>query len=108
MNGLTKNMTSNHPTKGGFYFIVQRIIYHPNPYTLARRLVNMVVKINKKPITVTDETASDKNIDWVYIGVSTAGYVGLFSLLDYACYTFFYIHPIPLIQYVTSFIMWLL
>lgn len=59
----------------------------------------MVVKINKKPIKIKDESMEDKDFNYVYVGVCGVGTFLLLGLLDYICYLFFYVHPFPFTKF---------
>ena len=60
----------------------------------------MLVKINKKPITVSEDTNKEKDFDSVYFSVSCVGYGLILLLMDYVCYTFFGVYAFPLLHYV--------
>lgn len=60
----------------------------------------MVVKINSKPIKIEEEPKQEHTFNPVYLAVSTIGFALILWIMDYVCYTFFYIHPIPWIVWV--------
>lgn len=68
----------------------------------------MVLKINSKPIKVVEDTEEDKGFDPVYFTVSCLGYGLALWIMDYVCYTFFYIHPLPFISWIGGVLSWLL
>jgi hypothetical protein len=59
----------------------------------------MVIKINSKPIKVTEENEEEQPKGWLYVVVSGIGYILCFVLLDYVCYTFLSIHPFPFLSW---------
>jgi hypothetical protein len=61
----------------------------------------MLVKLNKKPIHVTDND-DQKGIDWIYLGCSCIGYLLILCLLDYVSYTFFFRHIHPFLGWLTN------
>jgi hypothetical protein len=64
----------------------------------------MLIKINNKPIRVVEEDEEQKDFSIVYFTVSSVGYLLVLWIMDYVCYTFFYVHPLP---FVSAFFHWL-
>jgi hypothetical protein len=58
----------------------------------------MVVKLNKKVITIDDEPIQEKESSISYFMVSCCGYGLILWIMDYVCFTFFTIHPFPLLS----------
>jgi hypothetical protein len=67
----------------------------------------MLIKINKKPIHVTEEDDSE-GIDYLYLGVTVCGYLGVLSLLDYTSYLFIGKHIFPFITWLTKLLLFIL
>lgn len=65
----------------------------------------MLVKINNKPIRV-EEDAEKKGISWVYLVVSSTGYLLVFYVLDLAAHVFLGVHPFPFIKFVGVMLSW--
>lgn len=55
-------------------------------YSLAKGVVTMVVKLNGKPIRVSEDT--EDKIDWMYLGVTVVGYGLIFWIIRLAAITF--------------------
>jgi hypothetical protein len=93
-----------------FYFStnLECINNHSSEYALVKGVVSMVVKINKKPIKVVDQSEETKETTWVYTSVSCVGYLMAIWLLDYYFYVFFYIHPIPFVAWLGKVIFWII
>lgn len=68
----------------------------------------MVVKMNGKPILVSEEEKERwyEGIDWVHLGMGTAAYSLVFWVLDYAAYLFVGTHPFPFIKFVGVILSW--
>jgi hypothetical protein len=66
----------------------------------------MLVTINKKPIEVKEEPETP-TFSPVYLTVSTIGFTLILYLMDYICNIFFFIHPLPWIQFVGHIISFL-
>lgn len=68
----------------------------------------MVVKINNKPIKVTedDNEAWYQEVDWVYMGVSSIGYLLALYAVDLMASVFLGIHPFPFIKFVGVILSW--
>lgn len=64
----------------------------------------MLIKINKKPIPVEPDTATDQPFNPVKLCVSVIGYFLCLYLMDYISYIFFYKHIFPIIHTIGSFI----
>jgi hypothetical protein len=58
----------------------------------------MVIKLNKKVLTVDDETKEDKEKTIPYFLVSCTGYGLILWIMDMVCNTFFFIHPFPFLS----------
>jgi hypothetical protein len=82
-----------------FFFICTGNPYHTITYTLAKEVVTMVVKLNSKVIDVVENNKEDKEKTITYWCVSTLGYVLVLFIMDMVCYTFFYIHPFPILNW---------
>jgi hypothetical protein len=67
----------------------------------------MLIKINKKPIHVIEES-EDEGIDWIYLGVSSLGYLTVLSIMDYSCYLFIGKHIFPFISWFTKLLLFIL
>jgi hypothetical protein len=76
-------------------------------HCLKKGVVTMVVKINSKPIHVVEPDAEEKDFSWVYMGVSSLGYLMAFWVLDYCAYLFCSVHPFPFIVWVGKVLAWL-
>jgi hypothetical protein len=71
-------------------------IHHSYPliiYILKRGLLNMVVKINSKPIKVTEENEEDQPKGWLYVVVCGIGYI--YVLLCWIMYVLHFYLFIP-------------
>jgi len=66
----------------------------------------MLVKINKKPIEVKEES-EERTFDPVYFCVSMTGFAFIFWLVDYVVFTFFFIHPFPFMSSVAEVVRWI-
>ena len=66
----------------------------------------MLIKINKKPITIEEEP-EEKSNSWMYFTVSSIGYLLALWIMDLVSYTFFYIHPFPFLGFLTKFFLYL-
>jgi uncharacterized membrane protein len=93
-----------------FYFStkLECINNHSSEYTLVKGVATMLVKINKKPIKVVDESEEQQEKSWFYFCVSSVGYLTAIWLLDYCCHVFFYIHPFPFVAWLGRLIFWLI
>jgi hypothetical protein len=67
----------------------------------------MLIKINKKPIHVVEED-DDEGIDYVYLGVSSIGYLLILSIIDYSSYLFIGKHIFPFIGWLTKLLLFIL
>jgi hypothetical protein len=67
----------------------------------------MLIKINKKPIIVEEES-DDEGIDYLYLGVSSLGYLLILSLMDYSSYLFIGKHIFPFIAWLTKLLLFIL
>jgi hypothetical protein len=68
----------------------------------------MLVKINKQPIEVVVPDEESEGINWIYLCVSTIGFMSILSLLDYISYIFVGIHALPFMHTITKFILHLI
>lgn len=59
----------------------------------------MVVKLNSRVIDVVEEDKEEKEKTITYWCVSSVGYVLVLFIMDMVCYTFFYIHPYPFLNW---------
>ena len=66
----------------------------------------MLVKINKKPIVVEEDT-TESNFDPIYFCVSVTGYGAILWFVDYVCFTFFFFHPFPFMSTIAGVFSWL-
>lgn len=66
----------------------------------------MLVKINKKPIEVKEES-EESTFDPVYLCVSVTGFALILWLVDYVCFTFFFYHPFPFMSSIGAVLSWL-
>lgn len=55
-------------------------------YSLVKEVVNMVIKINNRPIQVKEE--EEKEFSWVYFAVTCVGYGLIIWILRVAAITF--------------------
>ena len=60
----------------------------------------MLITINKKPILVQEESQEEPDKSLIYYGVSYTGYLLILYIMDYVCYTFMSIHPLPWITFI--------
>jgi hypothetical protein len=67
----------------------------------------MLIKINKKPIVVEEES-DDEGIDWIYLSVSSLGYLLVLSIMDYSSYLFIGKHIFPFISWLTKLLLFIL
>jgi hypothetical protein len=67
----------------------------------------MLIKINKKPIVVEEESDSD-GPDWIYLSVSSLGYLLILSIMDYSSYLFIGKHIFPFISWLTKLLLFIL
>jgi hypothetical protein len=67
----------------------------------------MVVKINSKPIQVMEEEEKER-IDWLYLSVTIVGYGLIAWVVDYMCFSFFYVHPLPFISKMGGVVTWIM
>jgi hypothetical protein len=67
----------------------------------------MLIKINKKPIHVIEEDDSE-SIDYLYLTVSSLGYLLILSLMDYSSYLFIGKHIFPFISWLTKLLLFIL
>ncbi|UTC25182.1 hypothetical protein Bfsp1_26 [Cytobacillus phage Bfsp1] len=65
----------------------------------------MLVKINKKPIKVEEESEVT-TFDPIYFCVSVTGFGAILWLVDMVCFTFFFYHPFPFMVSVAKVISW--
>lgn len=61
----------------------------------------MLVKINKKPIKIKEESG-ESTFNLGYFCVSMTGFGLIIWLVDYVCFTFFFYHPFPLVSTILS------
>ena len=66
----------------------------------------MLVKINNKPVQVTEEPEAS-TFNPGYFCVSVTGFGLILWLVDYVCYIFFYYHPFPLMAKIAEAIQWI-
>jgi hypothetical protein len=66
----------------------------------------MLIKINKKPIEVSEEPETESK-SFIYYCINYTGYALILYLLDYVCYTFFYYHPLPWITFIGKILSFL-
>lgn len=66
----------------------------------------MVVKINSKPIEVTEDPETP-TFSLTYLTVSALGYSLALWILDYVCFTFCFVHPFPFIVWVGKVIFFI-
>jgi hypothetical protein len=97
----------NVETYTTYHLNISCINYHTNEYITAKGVTNMLVKINKKPIHVTDETDTE-GISWVYMTVSSIGYLLILTLMDYSCYLFIGKHIFPFLGWLTKLLLLIL
>lgn len=83
------------------------INYHTNEYITAKGVTNMLIKINKKPIVVEEETDKE-GVDWVYMIVTCCGYLLVLCLLDYSSYLFIGKHIFPFLQPIIKMLLWVI
>jgi hypothetical protein len=67
----------------------------------------MLIKINKKPIHVVEEDDKE-GIDWIYLSVSSLGYLLILSIMDYSSYLFIGKHIFPFITWFTKLLLFIL
>jgi hypothetical protein len=67
----------------------------------------MLIKINKKPIHVVEEDDKE-GIDWIYLSVSSLGYLLILSIMDYSSYLFIGKHIFPFITGFTKLLLFIL
>jgi hypothetical protein len=65
----------------------------------------MVVKINSRPVLVAEEEEKEP-INWVYLTVSTCGYLLALWIMDFVAATFLHVHPFPFIKFVGVILSW--
>lgn len=66
----------------------------------------MLVKINKKPIKIEEET-DNKEFDYALVCVNGLGTLIVLYLMDCIAYSFLYIHPFPFTKFIGVIISWL-
>jgi hypothetical protein len=67
----------------------------------------MLIKINKKPVHVVEEDDKE-GIDWIYLSVSSVGYLLILSIIDYSSYLFIGKHIFPFITWLTKLLLFIL
>lgn len=60
--------------------------FYGHAYSLEREVVNMVIKINNKPIQVKED--NEHKIDWLYLAVTCVGYGLIIWIIRLAAITF--------------------
>lgn len=78
-------------------------------YILIKGVATMVVKINGKPIRVSEDDQNPwyREVNWMYILVSTLGYVIGLYVMDYVAWVFLGTHPFPFIKFIGVILSWL-
>lgn len=79
------------------------IFNYPSTYTLQKGVINMVVKINNKPIQVRQE--EDSEFSWTYLCVSTFGYGLVLYMMDFVARIFIGTSPMPWLHNTVGFII---
>jgi hypothetical protein len=76
-------------------------------YSLVREVDNMVVKINKKPIMVTEEAKETVNIV-AFLNIGLYGLISLVSaaLINKVAYLFTGVTPFPALRWVEGIFKW--
>lgn len=67
----------------------------------------MLIKINKRPVHVVEEDDKE-GIDWIYLSVSSIGYLLILSIMDYSSYLFIGKHIFPFISWLTKLLLLIL
>jgi hypothetical protein len=77
-------------------------------YILIKGVATMVVKINNKPIQVTEDQDEVwyKEVDWFHISMTTIAYLLVFHVLDLAAASFLGAHPFPFIKFIGVILSW--
>jgi hypothetical protein len=117
LHHLVTHIRHNNHTHYSSIFIVELyttyhtqiscINYHTIEYITTKGVTNMLIKINKKPIHVVEEE-DEKEFSWVYMTVSSIGYLMILSIMDYSCYLFIGKHIFPFISWLTKLLLLIL
>lgn len=69
----------------------------------------MVIKINSKPIKVEEDGEKEwyQEVDWLYLSISTTGYLLALYAMDLVAAVFLGVHPFPFIKFIGVILSWL-
>ena len=82
------------------FYMYRHHHYHTCISFLKREVATMVVKINQKPIKVYEDNEEEQPKGWIYVAVSSVGYLSILVLMDMICHIFLSSSPFPFLSWI--------